>query len=101
MSTLARGDMPSGTDPNVQASFRKYQELETAKRNIRENMAKLTARREQLETSIDGTGMTDKEFATKIKALQEQNRQLEEQIENLRENIAVQDQYDRAIPGPE
>ena len=91
LGILARGEVPPGTDPKVQAVFQSYQELETTKRTLKENITKLTARKGQLDAHVLGAGVTEKGLDAKIKATQEQNRQLEEQIENLRENIAVLD----------
>jgi chromosome segregation ATPase len=91
LQILARGEVPLGTDPNVLANFQKYQELETAQRGLKEKTTLVTARKNQLDSHILSDGMTEKNLGANIKTLQEQNRQLEVRIENLRENIAVLD----------
>jgi phage shock protein A len=91
LAVLARGEFPSGTDLKVRTDFQTYQEQEKTKRDLKDKIAKLGARKNELEARMSGAVVPEKDLEAQIKALQGQNGLYETQLENLRENIAVLD----------
>jgi len=91
LATMARGELPSGTSLKVRADFQAYQDQEKSKRDLKDKIAKLEARKNQLEARMLGAGLPEKDLDAQIKALQGRNSEFETQLENLRENIAVLD----------
>jgi chromosome segregation ATPase len=91
LEALARGELPPGTGPEVQANFQKYQLWEADQRKVKDDIARLSNRKDQLANHFLTAGDTDRDLEEKIKVMQEHNRILEVQVENLRENIAVLD----------
>jgi chromosome segregation ATPase len=91
LEALLRGELPPGTGSEVQANFQKYQLWEADQRKIKDDIARLSTRKDQLANHFLTAGDTDRDLEEKIKVLQEKNRILEVEVENLRENIAVLD----------
>jgi DNA repair exonuclease SbcCD ATPase subunit len=91
LEVLARGELPPGTAPEVQANFQKYQLVDAEQRKIKEDVAKLSTRKDELADHLLTAGDTDRDLEEKVKIMQEGNRVLEVNIENMRENIAVLD----------
>jgi chromosome segregation ATPase len=91
LEALIRGEIPSGMDPDARARFQRYQQEEVRQRSLKEAVARMQARKEELSTQLLTAGDTDRELKERIKALQDQNRFLEVQLENLRENLAILD----------
>jgi chromosome segregation ATPase len=89
LEMLAKGELPPGTDPNVQANVQRYQEWQARQRKIEDDVARMKARKGQLDTRLLAAGETDRGLEDKIKVLQDQNRLYEAEVENLRENIAI------------